>query len=156
MDPECRIRLTTAGDFLEYALKILEEENEMAPNKKIPHKCDIHTGYVVVLRNGTACMVVRTGENFVKFLISADHKQSVPMNAYNDELRISRSYQDTNLDIMEIYGLANGNNHNSAIRALDVSPRGRTLLWSRPTAVKMTVAEIAAKLGYDIEIVAAH
>lgn len=41
--------------------------------------------------------------------------------------------------------------HNRLAYKLDIG--GRTLLWSRPTAKKMTVAEICEKLGYEVEIV---
>lgn len=123
---------------------------------RIPTIQDLHSGYVVVLRNGKAYMVVRIGDNFAKFLISADRTNSIDVQAYDHNLCIKKSVSNTSLDIMEVYGLTLGNNHRAAIRALEVNTQFRPLIWKRPEAVKLTLEEISAKLGYEVQIVANH
>lgn len=60
-------------------------------------------------------------------------------------------------DIVKVYGLPTFTEYYSRCFRANVEASiclGRKRLWERKDPVKMTVAEICAKLGYEVEIVA--
>ncbi len=116
----------------------------------------IKSGYVVRLRNGELRMLTRVGSAFTKILVGSsgqwDHLSSwsedLTFRAFHD----GRRYFEKEHDIMEIYGLVEHTGNYAY--SLDVSTDNRKLLWKRSIAVRMTVSEINARLGFEVEIVA--
>lgn len=125
---------------------------------RTPTMGDLHSGFVVVLRNGKAGIVVRAGEAFNKYILTDNGHGCIHPGLYTSDLRVKSTAVNggPELDIMEIYGLVSDDRGLDVLKALRISPAGRPLLWKRPEAVKLTVEEIAEKLGYEVQIVASH
>lgn len=122
-------------------------------------KSDLKTGYVVKLRNGELRMVMRVG-NFSKILISQFGEYNYLGTCWDNNLERRRYVQDNGYyrclrdesqDIVEVWGLVRGTANYSNV--LMCSTEGRDRLWTRFPPVKMTLAEVIEKLGYEIEIV---
>lgn len=135
-------------------------------NKKFT-KDDLHSGYVVEFRNGERMQVTRVS-NFTKILTTVrgdwyylgsgwdSDLKAVPFPSHMGDMtpRISSANSQREWDIMKVYGLIKGSDTSKYRYAFGTIVEHRPLLWERKEAVKMTVAEICAKLGYDVEIVA--
>lgn len=137
-------------------------------NKKFT-KDDLHSGYVVEFRNGIRLLVARVNnKNFTKILTGPGVWFYLG-SGWDSDLRavqcppnlgaMSKRVYKTSLcewDIVKVYGLLSGSDtalYGYVFNTSDAEVM-RPLLWERKEAVKMTVAEICAKLGYDVEIVA--
>lgn len=133
-------------------------------NKKFT-KDDLHSGYVVEFRNGERLMVARAGD-FTKILVDffgrwyylgsgwGSDLCAVPFPTHLGAMPTRFKKELREWDIMRVYGLILSTNNKKYGQALSLCVENRPLLWERKEAVKMTVAEICAKLGYDVEIVA--
>lgn len=122
-------------------------------------KNDLKTGYVVKLRNGELRLVMRVG-CFSKILINQSGESDylgthwnndLERQEYEEGLGYYRHPDDEPLDIVEVWGLVQ--KKVDAAKALLCSTEGRDRLWTRFPPVKMTLAEVSAKLGYEIEII---
>lgn len=124
---------------------------------------NIHAGYVVEFRNGKRAMAMRyDNDNTAPNMLFMD-----PANPwiYGRELmwdtntlcRISSSRdfpEPRDLDIVRVYGyVQKGYPVGGIFDIRNPIFRGRKLLWERKEAVKMTLAQVCEKLGYDVEIV---
>lgn len=107
-------------------------------------KSDLKVGYVVKDRKGNLRMLMPTqkGLRFVR-----DCGLYIDYDDISEDLK-NTGYSGAVYDIVEVYGFAQ-----STCNALDISTARREMLWNRPEAKKMTVAEICKELGYDVEIV---
>lgn len=115
-------------------------------------KADFKPGYVVQLRNNQVKMVLPVGSNETLTLIDEKGNWSY-LSAWDDKFNRKKDPVDPRqMDIMAVYGYVQGMvNYDKAGRlAFD----GRPILWQRTEVKKMTVAEINAALGYEVEIVA--
>ena len=124
------------------------------------NKDDLHSGYVVELRNGELRMVLRAGR-FTKILARPDGNWNYLNSCWGDDLRyreykpndrvpIPRNFPD--LDVVRVYGLVNSVEHYCFARCINTNHR--PLLWERVEAEKLTLAEVCERLGYPVEIVA--
>ncbi len=126
----------------------------------------IHAGYVVEFRNGERALAMRydngnVGDNLV--FVSPDTDclygvakfwDSKTLLRTSDPLRGSRAA----LDIVAVYGYVRNRvpglypgHFGSHLKSTET--RTREELWRRREAVKMTLAQVCEKLGYDVEIV---
>lgn len=123
----------------------------------------IHAGYVVEFRNGRRAMAMRyDNDNTAPNMLFMD---PVHTRIYGREIlwdsntlsRISASRDfptPRDLDIVRVYGYVQRGFHVGGIFRIDDPVfLGRKLLWERKEAVKMTLAQVCEKLGYDVEIV---
>lgn len=130
--------------------------------KKQFHRDELKSGFVVKLRNGEYRMVMRVGQ-FTKVLINPSNNEWEYLNTWDDNLKRayvtnwpykSTAQSDPPSDIVEVYGLVQGTTAYGM--ALTCHTYNRKMLWKRSEPKKMTLEEISEKLGYEIEIVAAH
>lgn len=123
-------------------------------------KNDLHSGYLVELRNREFRMVTRVGR-FTKILIGKDGGWTY-LSGWDDDLKAIYSrvrhitkgeaaprYKEG--DIMKIWGLVK--EVASYKDALSFSPAHRDLLWERAPVKKMTLREIEDELGFSVELV---
>lgn len=118
---------------------------------------DLKSGFIVKRRSGELRMVMRAGE-FTKVLIGAGGKWCYLSNYDADLCRkhgecctteqLNRAREK---DIVEVYGLQQGVRNYGETLALSID--NRTLIWKRKEPVKMTLAEICDRLGFEVEIV---
>lgn len=115
-------------------------------------KSDFKPGYVVQFRNKQVRMVLPVGSKETLTLIDEKGNWSY-LSYWDDGLNKKKDPVDPRpMDIVAVYGFVQGMvNYDKAGR---LSFEGRPLLWKRTEAKKMTVAEINAALGYEVEIVA--
>lgn len=123
----------------------------------------IHAGYVVEFRNGLQAMAMRynndnTGPNllFIDPVCALTYGRETTWDP-NTLCRISASREfptPRDLDIVRVFGYVRKGFPVSGIFKID-NPvgRGRDVIWERKEAVKMTLAQVCEKLGYDVEIV---
>ena len=109
-------------------------------------KDELKVGYLVRHRNGELAMVmpIKFNMNPIGLISSKGHWCS--LRQFADDLTFEGSYREN--DIMEVWGL-----NNYIAYTLSVSTNGRELLWKREEKVKLTMAEIEKRLGYEFEIV---
>lgn len=114
---------------------------------------DIKAGYLLEVKNE------RGGHTFYLTVIPSTYRGGtlgcccpgehwMPLEEFDKETLVNTI--NASLAILRVYGPTT-NKH-----LLDNTTEDRGLLWERqekPKAVKMTVAEISEKLGYDVEIV---
>lgn len=125
---------------------------------------DLRSGYLVEFRNGRQAIVARAG-NFTKVLVDPSSRKWWYLNSgWEDKTLRSKFFYQTNhaqasrrgpsreWDIVKVYGLIRGMDAYGFALSTETA-FARDLLWERKTAVKMTVAQICEKLGYDIEII---
>ena len=126
----------------------------------------IHAGYVVEFRNGERGFAMRydngnAGDNLVFlntdtdcFYGPANHWDSKTLLRTGELLCRKRA----DLDIVAVYGYV----RRAPVRLtplafrrllLSSDTKSREELWRRREAVKMTLAQVCEKLGYDVEIV---
>lgn len=123
----------------------------------------IHTGYVVEFRNGRRALAMRydndnSGPNmaFISPLTGARYGRERDWDS--DTLNRLSSPTDftprRDLDIVTVYGYAKaGSPPAYAISLSEAGCTHRRVIWERKEAVKMTLAQVCEKLGYDVEIV---
>lgn len=128
---------------------------------------DLRSGYVVEFRNGVRRIVARVND-FTRILVNPTCGDWNYLSWWGDDLKLrndlkpgsNESWDITvspgRYEIVKVYGLVTGTeNYRGALYISQlISPENRPLLWERKDTVKMTVAEISAKLGYEVEIVA--
>lgn len=129
---------------------------------------DLRSGYVVELRNGVRRIVARVND-FTRILVNPETYDWNYLSAWGDDLKVKDGlrfshneypiYTDGGgYDIVKVYGLLTSTKeYGHCFRANESDPSRlafRPLLWERKDPVKMTVAEICEKLGYEVEIVA--
>lgn len=125
---------------------------------------DLRSGYVVVFRNGCRRIVTRVND-FTRVLVNPTTGEWNYLSEWGDDLKLKQGLKygenelsllalghDGGYDIVKVYGLIEGTENYKY--TFSCVPRFRPLLWERKDPVKMTVAEICAKLGYEVEIVA--
>lgn len=122
------------------------------------NKEDLKSGFVVKLRNGEHRMIMRAG-SFTKILVEPTTGKWEYLSSWNNDLKNTRIHPASNLpdkrhDIMAVYGLVKDTGFYG--RALLATTDYRKLLWERKEVKKLTVEEISAMLGYEVEIVAAR
>lgn len=126
---------------------------------------DLHSGYLVEFRNGRRAIVARAG-TFTKILVDPATKEWWYLNSgWQDKTLKARNQYPTNQtqaprrgkisdwDIGQIWGLCNRTSAYGCAFETTLYPECRSLHWKRTPTVKMTVAQICEKLGYDIEII---
>ena len=123
----------------------------------------IHAGYVVEFRNGQRAMAMRydngnTGPNMLFISPSTDRSYGRVQDWNPDTLKRINSSGDftqiQDLDIMRVYGYVRTGYPTKFVFSTAIpGAHGREKLWERKTAVKMTVAQICEKLGYEVEII---
>lgn len=124
---------------------------------------DLHSGYIVRLRNNRLLMVTRVA-TFTKIFVDRYGYWSYASN-WNEKFNSSQhNYyagnmpcmyfepNDVKSDIIEVYGLISKPDNYCGALSYDLT--SRPLIWKRPQAVRMTLAEVEEKLGYPVEIVA--
>lgn len=115
---------------------------------------DLKTGMRIILRNKGEYIVLKNvitpyndGKEDMYINIEGGWMSS---NNYKNDL--TERSNDKEFDIMEVYAQNNGNYLDGAVLKRD-ELRNMDLIWKREEKRKMTVSEICAELGYDIEIV---
>lgn len=125
---------------------------------------DLKTGMIVTMRNGSKYTVLRDidvpFQNNKDLFIYVNFNQSKCFEYIDDDL--GRGYMrfdtyESNLkhvsnsqwDIVKV----ERSSHPYGFMDLTYDRGSRTIIWTEPTAVKLTVAEIEARLGYKVEIV---
>lgn len=131
--------------------------------KSIFSKADFKSGYVVELRNGEHRIVARAG-GFTHILVNPQTQAWDYLSAWDDNLdkvrtQSTRPYRvfkghDDGRDIVAVYGLVKGTDSYGEVFSPCVHQR--ELLWKRVQPKKMTMEELRAALGYEVEIVLAH
>lgn len=117
---------------------------------QFPHMTlnDLKTGMVVTRRDGVELIVFRNCEigGYIErdFIISVNGYNWDLLKHYNYDL--TNNHGHTNLDIVKV-------EEATSPRGSMVNNCNRKVLWKETPAVKLTVAEIEARLGYKIEIV---
>lgn len=130
---------------------------------------DLRSGYVVEFRNGARRIVTRVND-FTRILVNPEIHNWNYLSAWGDDLKLKRNIRtaynecriettpDGEYDIVKVYGLPTSTKeYGFCFSANETDPSRlafRPVLWERKDPVKMTVAEISAKLGYEVEIVA--
>lgn len=120
------------------------------------NKSDIHSGYVVKLRDGTLLMAARVG-NFTKILtdgtrwdyLSSGWTEDLKGKHYTTAPYYATFYPGR--DIMEVYGLILPASQYQNVLSIDSS--NRKLIWKRAEPVRLTMSELCEKLGYEVEII---
>lgn len=125
-------------------------------------KEDIKPCFLIKLRNGLFRDVISVGKRAT--LIALNHSGDWDyLSAWDDgfnykkgafEAGHPRKHSDyAEKDIVEVYGLVESTEYYCTLNT-NYNSTHRPLLWKRTEAKKMTVAEINAALGYEVEIVA--
>lgn len=121
---------------------------------------DLNSGYLVELRNGEHRILIKVN-NGTKILVNPktdawnylSHWNTDGTVRYGINLGAGESQLSNKTGaIMKVWGRVTGTL--SYGLALSGCETGRSLLWQRRDPVKMTVAKICEKLGYEVEIVA--
>ena len=108
-------------------------------------KTDLKVGMVVKLRCGELHMLMPCG-NAKYDLVLFDGNGWLRFNDFEDDLT---DKDDTNYDIMKVYGFSHYAN-----QVMSFKTNERELLWERKEEKKkMTVSEIESILGYEVEII---
>lgn len=126
---------------------------------------DLHSGYLVEFRNGRRAIVARAG-SFTKVLVDpstrewwylssgwADKTLKARFQYPSNQTQAPRLGKCNGWDIVKIWGLCNRTGFYGSAFETATYPECRSVLWERKATVKMTVAQICEKLGYDIEII---
>lgn len=135
---------------------ILEKEREQMRNFTLK---DLHSGYVVALRNGSLWLVARAGENFERILVDGKGSWGFLDRDYNNDLTLKDCVEgvlggNESRDIVKVYGLVSSPRHWQNAASISSGLGYRPLLWARREVKKLTVAQVSDLLGYDVEIVA--
>ena len=125
---------------------------------------DLRSGYVVEFRNGDRRIVARVND-FTRVLVNPKWGNWNYLSEWDDDLKLKkyiRTHDDEShvetapagaYDIVKVFGLVKGTEC-YGFACTTRTDGTRPLLWERKEVVKMTVAEICEKLGYEVEIVA--
>ena len=158
--------------FIIYRVKSLFNIYETEKEKEMQHKMkefdmkDVHSGYVVMFRNGTYALVMRVGDRFTKIFTkthkraeTTDPKEGVDFfytSAYKGSHHYAyspvcnRTKPDPDYDVVAVYGLVEGVKNYLEVGNYCVAYR--PLLWEE-NIKEMTLEEIEKKLGHKVKIV---
>ena len=129
-------------------------EKEMATVNSFK-KEDIKAGYVIRLRNGDCRTIFPVGKEGTLIAMDSTGVWSY-LSQWNSDFKYTGRIDEFDsecYDIISVYGYVHGtHNYHQMFRTVQID--NRPLLWKRTEAKKMTVAEINAALGYEVEIVA--
>ena len=139
----------------EQSRKLIQELESRRMGMKLK---DLHSGYVVALRDGSIWAVARAG-NFERILVDGKRSWSYLDRSYNEDLTLKSSVEgviggNKSRDIVKVYGLVSNPRHWQEASSIGSGLCWRPLLWERKEARKLTVSQIAKLLGYDVEVVA--
>lgn len=124
-------------------------------------KSDIKPCFLLELRNGHFREVYSVGKDGTFIAASAGGDWDY-LSAWDDnfnykkgtfEARYPRKGGDKDKDVVKVYGWVEGTKNYSRLDT-NYNHDNRPILWQRTEVKKMTVAEINAALGYEVEIVA--
>lgn len=109
---------------------------------------DLKTGMIVTTRNGNEYLIIRSNDlSIVNTGIGGfAYNGYTDFHTYRDNMtcKLSRDFDVVKVEqFNSAFCLINFKNH----------PDKRKLIWKEQNAVKLTVAEIEARLGYKVEIV---
>ena len=123
----------------------------------------IHAGYVVEFRNGQRAMAMRYDNGNMApnlfFVIPGMHRGYGRLSDwYADTMNRATPSPDftlrEDLDIVRVYGYPKVGSPVTALFDMTATAcLSRNVIWERKEAVKMTLAQVCEKLGYDVEIV---
>ena len=141
------------GDWMK---TILEKERKQMRDFTLK---DLHSGYVVALRDGSLWLVARAGEYFERILVNGTGSWGHLDRNYNNDLTMKRDVEgvlggNESRDIVKVYGLVSSPRHWQNAASISSGLGYRPLLWARREVKKLTVAQVSDLLGYDVEIVA--
>lgn len=130
----------------------------MATTKQFK-KEDIKAGYAIRFRCGEVRVIMPAGEKGTLIAVNFEGYWDY-LSCWDDELKTRKNNLGIPLvnrtpetDIVEVYGYVHGTDRYKLMFCGD-NIQHRPLLWKRNEAKKMTVSEINAALGYEVEIVA--
>lgn len=123
---------------------------------------DLKTGMIVTMRNGTQYTVIRNMatpyQNADEIFVYTNFNQSERLT-FNDDGRGWMPFDDYHNNFThkrnKRYDIVRVEIANNPFGFMDLkyNVHFRTVIWKEPLAVKLTLAEIEARLGYKIEIV---
>lgn len=139
----------------ERSRKLIRELESRRMNMKLK---DLHSGYVVALRDGSIWAVARAGD-FERILVDGKGSWGYLDKSYNEDLTLKNGVTgviggNKSRDIMKVYGLVSNPRHWQDAAHIKIGLSWRPLLWERKEARKLTVSQISKLLGYDVEVVA--
>lgn len=108
-------------------------------------KADLKVGYVVETATGEMFMVMPNSSCDLGLVDKTG--SCIYIGGYTNSLVDPTPDFGSDQTIVAVYGYSRYHMH-----SLEISTRGRELLWKRPEPKKMTVAEISEALGYPVEI----
>ena len=118
---------------------------------------ELHSGYVVELRNGSRWIVARAG-NFERILVDNKGSWGFLDRSYNNDLTMKPGVTGViggtkTRDIIKVYGLIQSNRHWQDAAQTDIGLSYRPLLWQRKDVKELTVDQISALLGYEVKVI---
>ena len=115
---------------------------------------DLKTGMIVTMRNGVQFTVIRNmvnlwhgGNDILIYSTTKGNAGWMPFDAYNSNMTYMMG--DNDWDIVKV----EATKHPFGFMDVDYHVQERTLIWKENHPIKLTVAEIEARLGYRVEIV---
>ena len=111
-------------------------------------KSELKIGMVIKVRNGGVYVVMRDANDK---LIAVNNDGWLNLETYHTENLDYYNRYDNEWDIMEVYSLPSLEYQLCFNNIFNLTKR--TLIYTRPTPKKLTIAEIENLLGYPIQIV---
>lgn len=120
---------------------------------------DIHSGYVVRLRNDELMICIRVNQGcFTKIL--ANEKHFFYLSAFDEDFKHKgRNYcgdkkANDDFDIVKVYGLVNATkDYGYSFCPSQISLENRRLLWSNRKKLRIKLKDLCDMLDADVEIV---
>lgn len=120
---------------------------------------DIHSGYVVQLRNGELMICIRVNQaNFTKILVN--NQRFMYMSAFDENFKHKGhrycidKHAKGELDIVKVYGLVNAvKDYTICYCPSELSLEDRPLLWSNRKKLRIRLKDLCDMLDADVEIV---
>lgn len=120
---------------------------------------DIHSGYIVRLRNNELLMCMRVNQkNFTKILVNT--KRHLYFSSFNFDSLKAKQHMNAPLDtirefdIVEVYGLVNDVDNYKAQFMFEDSLSHRKLLWKEKKTLTIRKSELCKAFNVDnIEII---
>lgn len=120
---------------------------------------DIHSGYVVQLRNGELMICIRVNQtNFTKILVN--NKHFMYMSAFDEDFKhkghhyCDDKYAREDFDIVKVYGLVNAvKDYTSCYCPSEFCLDNRPLLWSSRKKLRIKLKDLCNMLDADVEII---
>ena len=108
-------------------------------------KDELRVGYLVEFRNGERRIVMPCDDPDIPIVLTSNYGEWSYLGVYTDNLTSTIAKK---FDIVKVFGLSW-----STCRTLSFDTYTRDIIWKRKDKKKMTIAEIEAALGYEVEIV---